>query len=465
MKPLLLILLASDEWGRFRGPNGTGVLDTSGLPAEFGPEKNLVWKASFPPGHSSPVLSGDRIFLTAAEGDRLWTICVNRATGAVLWRRECPRTRREHLDKRNHPASPSAAVEGRNVFVFFPDFGVISYDVEGKERWRTPLGPFNNLYGMGASPVVAGDRVILICDQTGGSFAIGMNVSDGRIVWKTPRPEAVSGHSTPVVWRSPGGMLQAIAPGSFRLDAYSAATGEIQWFVRGLASEMKSVPVLDGDIVYINGYNLPENDPGRHVAVPPFAEILAAHDKDMDARLSRDEAPDQRLRSFFPYLDLNHDGFLDDAEWKMYNAAMAAENGILAIAAGGRGDMSAQSVRWKYQRSVPQLPSTLLYRGVLYMLNDAGVLTTLDPATGAMHKQARLRGVADRYFSSPVAGDGKVYMTSHGCVIAVLKPGPDQEVLASNQLEGECYATPAIAGGRLYVRTSQALYCFSESAP
>jgi len=378
-----------------------------------------------------------------------------------VWRRECPRPRQEPLDKRNHAASPTPVADGKHVYVFFPDFGLVSYDFDGVERWRTPLGPFTNLYGMGASPVLAGDKVVLMCDQAGGSFITGLDAASGRVVWKTARPEAVSGHSTPVIFQPRDGPLQVLGPGSFRMDAYSAATGESLWWVRGLASEMKSVPVLGGDTVYINGYNLPENDPGRQVAVPPFADMLAKHDADKNGRLSAAEMPDQRMKNLLPYLDLDRDGSLDETDWKMYVAAMAAENGLLAIRAGGRGDVTATHVKWKYQRSIPQLPSTLLYRGVMYMINDGGVLTTLDPATGTAHKQARLRGVADRYYASPVAGDGKVYIASHTGVVAVLKAGPDQELLAANELDDEIYATPAIADGRLFVRTRSALFCFA----
>ena len=145
--------------------------------------------------------------------------------------------------------------------MFFPDYGLLSYTFAGAERWRTPLGPFNNVYGMGASPVLAGDLVVLVCDQNRGSFAAGFRQSDGREVWRTPRPEALSGHSTPIVYDPPGGPLQVIAPGSFRMDSYAVATGEIVSWVNGLPGEMKSGPVLAGDTVYINGFSTPDNDP------------------------------------------------------------------------------------------------------------------------------------------------------------------------------------------------------------
>ena len=128
------------DWSRYRGPNGSGVSDTVGLPVEFGPTKNVVWKTNLPPGHSSPVLTEDRIFLTAFEDQVLLTFCLDRKTGEILWRRVAPRDRTEKLDRRNTPASPTPVTDGENVYVFFGDFGMLSYDPAGNERWRLPLG-------------------------------------------------------------------------------------------------------------------------------------------------------------------------------------------------------------------------------------------------------------------------------------------------------------------------------------
>ena len=161
----LPVLSPAADWPRFRGPNGAGVADSPALPDSIGPDKHVIWKTALPPGHSSPVISGDRIFVTAFEGDKLVTIALDRANGKILWRREAPRDRHEKLDAQNSPSSPSPAADGRNVYVFFPDYGLLSYTFDGKERWRTPLGPFDNMYGMGVSPILAGDKVVLICDQ------------------------------------------------------------------------------------------------------------------------------------------------------------------------------------------------------------------------------------------------------------------------------------------------------------
>jgi len=227
---------------------------------------------------------------------------------------------------------------------------------------------------------------------------------------------------------------------------------------------MKSVPVIDGDTVYIAGYNAPENEPGKQVKIPPFEEALAASDTNHDGKLSLAEIQDPKLKLYFPFEDLNHDGFLDRDEWRIYQATMAAENGLLALKLGGRGDVTPTSLRWKYRRSVPQLPSPLLYRNVLYMINDGGVLSTFNPETGALFQQSRLRGAIDHYYASPVAADGKVFLVSQSGVITVLKAGGAAEVLTVHELDDECYATPAIAGGRIYIRTRGALYCFGPPA-
>jgi len=459
---LLLAVRAGDDWPRFRGPNGSGVQETGGLPAQLGATRNVAWKTALPSGYSSPVVSGDRVFLTAFEGEKLLTIALDRASGEERWRRESPRVRTEKLDRRNGPASPTPVADGKNVYVFFPDYGLLSYTFAGAERWRTPLGPFNNVYGMGASPVLAGDLVVLVCDQNRGSFAAGFRQDDGREVWRTPRPEALSGHSTPIVYDPPGGPLQVIAPGSFRMDYYAAATGESVAWVNGLPGEMKSGPVLVGDSIYINGFSTPDNDAGRQVIVPPFAEVLAKHDADKDGKISPVEAPDERTRRYFVFIDLDEDGAADAVEWRIWSVGSASENGLMAFRAGGRGDLTGKSLRWRYSRSVPQLPTTLVYRGVVYMINEGGVLTTLDVATGKVRKQTRLRGAVDKYYASPVAGDGKVYIVSQAGVVVVLDAAREQAILSTGELDDEVYATPAIAGRHIFVRTRGALYCFGS---
>jgi outer membrane protein assembly factor BamB len=462
MRILCLVVLlagaARGQWDRFRGPNGAGVYDSPGLPAEFGLAKNLVWRLELPPGHSSPVISGGRIYLTAVEHEQLHTFCVEQSSGRMLWRREAPRPRREKLHSLNNPASPSPVTDGENVYVFFPDFGLLSYTRDGAERWRLPLGPFRNLYGIGASPVLADDVVALVIDQDQDSFIVAVGRSDGKIRWQKPRPEALSGASTPAVVKIGGGPSLILAPGSFRMDVYSARDGEAVWWVRGLPSEMKSAPVVVADLVYVSGFNTPENDPGKQVSLPTWEELLAREDTNKDGAIQKEEA-DQRTKRYWDFIDTEGRGKIGEKEWNLHLAVMGAENGLYAFQMGSRGDATGKLV-WKYQRSVPQLPSIVVYRNVVYMLNDKGVLTTLDAATGRMLRQDRVRGASENYYASPVAGDGKVFLASHPGVVAVLRAGGQQELLAANQLGEEIFATPAIADGKLYVRTVSALYCF-----
>ena len=450
------------DWTRFRGPNGSGISSATNVPIEFGQGKNLLWRLALPPGHSSPILHRDRIYLTAFRGDALFTLAVDRLTGRLLWEREAPRVKTRVVDKRNNPASPSPAVEDNGVYVFFPDYGLIAYDGAGKQLWTMPLGPFSNIYGMGASPVLVGDLLILACDQSVGSYLLAVEKRTGRVRWKVDRPEAKSGHSTPILWRAPDGKEQLLLPGSFLLTSYDPATGKKLWWVGGLSFEMKSTPVIGGDTIYVNGYGAPVNDPGNKVTIPAADEVWKTADADKNGRLSKAEFPKFTPAFWFQVADLDESGELTQDEWAYYRAALDSENGMLAIRLGGSGDMSDRAIKWKYQRSVPQLPSPLLYGGVLYMVNDNGIVTILNPDTGALLKQGRLTGAPGPVFASPIAADGNVFFTTEAGAVVVVEPGPDLTVKAVNDLAEDAYATPAFADGRLYVRTVEALYAFSK---
>jgi outer membrane protein assembly factor BamB len=212
-----------------------------------------LWKTGLPVGKSSPVFVGDRIFLTASEGDDLITMCLSRATGKVLWRRSVRAAAREWQNALNDRAAPTAVTSEKSVFVFFADFGLVAYDFEGNEQWRLPLGPFNSQHGIVASPVYADGRVILVADQDTDAYIIGVDADRGEIVWKKPR-EVINGYSTPIVYRPARGPVQVIAPGSYQLTAYSVADGETLWYVRGLTCQPKSAPPIAGDVVFFNGW-------------------------------------------------------------------------------------------------------------------------------------------------------------------------------------------------------------------
>jgi len=470
---LALPAAAQDQWSRFRGPNGTGISAATGLPTEFGPGRSIVWKTPLPPGHSSPVLTADRIYLTAHTADKttykLLVLALDRKTGKLLWQREVPREQPGRVQNVNGPASPSPVTDGTNVFAFLQEFGMLAFDPDGRELWRLRLGPFNMYYGFGASPILVDDLIILPVDQDLGSHLMAIDKRTGKVRWQVDRPGVISGYSTPTVYQPKTGPKQIVVPESFQLSAYSVADGTRLWWVRGLPCEMKSVASYDDDTLYVNGWGFPQNQPGQHVETITFADALKRYDKNGDGRIGRDEitgtdplgkmlSPDYGFDAF----DLNRDGALSSSEWDVFRQMMASENGLFAITLGGQGDMTATAIRWRYQRPVPQVPSTVLYRGVLFMVNDSGILTSFDPATGKVLKQGRLKGAIDKYFASPVGADGHVWLISQDGTASVVSAKGDWEILSVNALDDEVFATPAISDGRLYVRTKGMLYCFGS---
>jgi hypothetical protein len=230
---------------------------------------------------------------------------------------------------------------------------------------------------------------------------------------------------------------------------------------------MKSIASNDGEYLYINGWGFPQNQPGQQVKTIPFNEGLARYDKDGDHQIGKSETTgtepmDKMLRDAFEAFDMDRNDKLNDKDWEVFRGMMASENGLLAIKMGGQGDQTATAIRWRYQKPVPQVPSTLLYKGVLYLINDSGILISFDPATGQVLKQGRLHGAIDKYFSSPVAADDKVILIGQGGQVSVLKAAGEWEVLAVNELDDEVFATPAIADGRIYIRTRSAMYSFGK---
>ncbi len=455
-------LLSSADWPTFRGVNSSGISPDKNTLVEFGPGKSEIWKTELPPGHSSPVIVGNRIYLTGYQGKTIFTFALDRATGKIVWRREAPRPREETLHKSNSPTSSSAATDGRNVFVFFTDFGVLSYGPDGEERWRVPLGPFNNPMGQSATPVLSGSTLLISCDQEDGSYFLALDKDTGKVKWRNERPDFSRGFSTPVLYKpKDGGPLQLLIAGSYRLVAYEVETGKEVWYVRGLTWQLKPTPVMDEENIYVLGW-AGEADPGQQENVPDFAEMLVKWDANSDHKLSKNEIPDPKLAMRFEEIDLDNDKSIGERDWRMFQSKRAVVNGVNAFRLGGKGDMTEQSKLWKYERSLPNVPSPLLYQGVLYLCKEGGILTALDAKTGKVLKQGRITGAPGDYFASPVAADGKIYTISHEGKMAVIKAGGDWEIIRINEFDDGVNATPAILDNRIYVRTHSALYCFGK---
>ena len=476
MRILLAVAMVATagEWPMFRGVNGSGVADVAKAPVAFGPSTNVVWKTALPFGHSSPVITGDLIFLTGAEGGervdagrgdkvrdeggKLFTLCLDRKTGKILWRREAPRPRIERYQKTNSPASPTAATDGKNVFIFFADYGLLSYTKDGAERWRAPLGPFNNVNGHGSSPIVYKDLVILVCDQDAGSFLVALDKDSGKERWRVDRSEVTRSYVTPVVLTPKTGPDELIVPGAYQVTGYNAATGEKLWWVRGFSWQPKSVPVIADGVIYVHGWE-GGGEAEAPTETPTWAEALALYDANKDGRIVQDEIDPKMQKSFY-LLDLDSKGYLVPRDWEFYRARRAARNTLLAIRHGGRGDLTSTAVVWRMQKFLPNVPSPLVHGGVVYLVKDGGIFSSVDAKTGEILKQGRLAGALDTYYSSPVVAAGKIYLFSQSGVGTVLKAGAQWEPLAVNDMDEPVFATPAFLDDRMYVRTRGALYCF-----
>ncbi len=455
--PVALFLFSSagsaEDWPRFRGPNGSGVSKDKGFPTQFGPDKNAIWRTPVRPGKSSPILTRSRIFVTAFDQGKLFTQCLDRKTGRLLWERAESRPRAEFSNVRNQPASITPVTDGENVYVFFADFGLISYDASGSVRWKTPLGPFTNTMGLASSPILAGETVVLLVDQNDDSYIAAFDRGNGEIRWKTIREEK-DGWATPLLYRPSGAAAQVLTTSRGQLGAHRLEDGARIWSLNTLSPAIVASPVLDHDTVFTFGY-------GQDGATP-FSNVLAKYDKNHDGKLSPDEyGNDAFVRGVGKY-EGNRDLIVTKEKWDEKQRRLLAPSLLVAV----RMDRDGPRELWQYEKNFTGVvPSPLLYDGVLYVLKNGGILTALDPETGKVAKTDRVQGAVGGYFASPVAADGKLYLASEDGKVAVLRAGRDWDVLRVNDLGEDCHATPALSDGNIYLRTSEALYCFGDSRP
>ncbi|MFM8892354.1 MAG: PQQ-binding-like beta-propeller repeat protein [Planctomycetia bacterium] len=179
----------AEEWPQFRGPGGGGIQAEGSYPDDFGPSTRVIWKTALPPGHSSPVVQGDRVFVTAVDEGRLVTIGLDRRDGRILWRAESPATHPEKIHTIGSLAQPSPAADAERVVSFFGSSGLACHDRDGKLQWRIAMGPFNNDFGAGTSPIIVGDVVILCQDHDSDSILLAVDKRTGKTIWKTDRSE------------------------------------------------------------------------------------------------------------------------------------------------------------------------------------------------------------------------------------------------------------------------------------
>jgi outer membrane protein assembly factor BamB len=450
----------ASDWSQFRGPNSSGrPAHDAPLPAELGPDTNVLWKTALPPGHSSPVVAGDRIYLTAVRQQRLLILALERHSGKLLWEAEAPTQALEKVHKIGSHAQSTPAADRECVVSFFGSAGLFCHDKAGKLLWHRPMGPFQNDFGAASSPIIVGNRVLLCQDHDESSFLLALEKRTGKILWKTDRSEFLRGFATPVLWDVAGGK-QVVVAGTLRVAGYDLETGKEVWTVWGIARTICATPVVGDDgRLYASGWAA-GGDPGAPIAVEPFADVIRDRDKNGNGHLERSELTGHPYAERFTQVDTNGDRSITRAEYARFRELFQkGRNAVLAINPGGQGDVTASHVAWANTRQVPFCASPLYHDGLVYTVKDGGLLACLDPRDGKPLKFERLPG-AGSYYSSPVAGDGKIYLLSVSGTLSVVQAGRDWQVLSRTDFAEDVYATPAIVDGRIYLRTAGHLYCF-----
>lgn len=469
----LLALLPGDnapQWAGFRGNNGAGIGTTKALPDALDPESTLMWRVEIPSGYSSPVVAGRNLFLTGATFESverqlhgtLATLCLDASTGAIRWVKELEF--RGARPGQNSPAAPSPVTDGERVVALFHHFGLVAYDMAGNELWRQPIGPFNIPHGMSTSPLLHEDLVVLQVDQDNGAYLVAFDKKTGAQRWRVERPGVTHSYATPAIVQPASGPAQVVVSGTLQVCAYALTNGEKLWWMDGSAWQSKSVPIFAEGRCYMNAFMPSPSEMEYSSFEGSFEERLTGNDADHDGKISQAEYGDAKLHEIWFLFDQDRDRLLDAKEWAFALASNDATGGLFAIQLGGKGDVTKTHVDWRIddRRTLSDLTTPILVGKTLFIVQEGGILTSLEAATGKVIKQERV-GQPDPYFASPVAGDGKLFLASQSGILTVVRAAPDWEELSSHALEDEeVWATPALAGKAVYVRGKSALYCFEQ---
>lgn len=395
---LLLITLVlhspAQEWTRFRGPNGSGISSAKTIPTAW-TEKDYNWKIPLPgAGHSSPVLWGDKVFLTSGDdkNGKLFVICLGASDGRILWQKDFPFTR-HHKNDYNTFASGSPAVDQHRVYASWTEpehHTFVAMDHDGKVAWKKDLGPYASQHGGGTSPIVYDDKVILANEQDGESFLLAVDAATGEIRWKIPRKTKEAAYATPCVYHPKNGKPELIfnseAPG---ISAVDPETGKVLWEFPGVFDKrVVSSPFLAGDL------------------------IIGAC------------------------------------------GSGGGGNYVVAVRPGKPSQNKSPECTWTIRRSASYVPTSIAVGDLLFMWSDGGIVSCVQASSGEVKWQERVGG---NYFSSPVCVDGRLFSISTRGEVVVVDASEKFQVLARNPLNETTHSTPAVAGGRMYIHTAQHL--------
>ena len=417
--------VSAENWPQWRGPGSQGISIEANVPTEWSSTKNIAWKAELPSGHSSPIVWGDRIFVTAAiEGEvvpgakavghtvdgQVWlhpdsvaadrkhtlkVLALDARSGEVLWDRTAYEgTVYDARHKRSSFAGPTAVTDGRMVYAYFGPEGLFAYDFSGRLAWKV-IERFKTLgLGTGTSPILFQDLVIIQRDEDEGkaSVIVAYDKQSGREVWKATRPVQIS-WSTPVLVNA-ANRMELVTNGTELAIAYDPATGKELWRTTGVESNAIHTPLVGKGLVIVT--------------------------------------------AGFP------------------------EKKVIAIRAGVVP--TEKRVAWTYAKGTGYVVSNIFYGDYVYLLTDAGVVTCLDAATGAVQYEGTRPPVASHFMGSPVAFGGLIAMTSEEGDTFMLRAGPKPEMVRTNSVDEPVYSSPAIANGRIYIRGEKHLFAIGGRA-
>lgn len=469
---------AVPQWPQFRGPGGTAVADDTPIPTAFGPDSQVLWRTDLPTGHSSPCVWGDRVFVTGFEAGRNVVLGLDRATGAIVWRRSFagePHPEYSHVDA--VPALPTTCTDGEHVVAYFGNFGLVTLDLDGQVLWEKRLSHPGYGFGVGPSPILADGKVILSRDGAPEAATIAYDVTDGSEVWQIDRLEFVEAHATPFVW-SNADRSELVLGGTGQVCGFDLETGAPLWSVGGVTIFVCTTPTADADMLYFAAWSTP-NATGRSLWEAGFGrslEITDAEiadpsllferlDADGNGLVDLDEVPESRGKDAFTFIDRNGDGIWDAEEFAGADRQGAApgKNLMVAVGRGGEGDVTESHVAWTWSRGLPYVASPLLYRGRVWLFKAGGIVTCLDATTGEPIVNRERLPDRSEYYVSPVGAAGHVIAGSaEGTLFLLDADAPGLEIVHSVDLGEELFATPAVVEGKVYLRTRTTLWAFGD---
>jgi outer membrane protein assembly factor BamB len=416
----------SMDWPQFRGPGGNAISDTAVPPIGFGPSSNLIWKVPLPLGYSSPVVAGERIFVTSDQAG-LEILALNRKDGRMLWRQPALSEKSDPNKNTNRSgrAASTPVTDGVFVYAFFGTVGLIAYDLDGTEQWRRPL--LKPDPEISASPIIIDDKIIIVCDVGYGSFVEALDKRNGRSIWRTERDRMLRSFSTPFHWVNDK-RDELIVSGSYWLTSYDPRTGKQNWQYSGTAKSASSTPVAL-----------------RTLLVAATAQTGNGSGEDTASRAD-------------PF------NFTADFSQVLKSPLPQSENALFAVRPCGRAEINQTHVAWKNTRSLPSFSSPIIYQGRLFTVKAGGFVSAYNLQDGTPIYQDERLNAPGEYYASPVAAAGRIYFISQNGIITVIDATADNLIiLAQNKMGEPTLATPALVGTHILIRSEKTLYAFATA--